>query len=394
MYDIGVAITGTGFMGPAHTEALRRIGVRVAGILGSSPEKSARFAAQHGLPKAYNNFEEILADPEVQAVHLTTPNRWHYATAKAALLAGKHVLCEKPLTMTSAESAELVQLARSVKLAAGVNYNYRYYPTSLEARARVQRGDLGEIFSIVGGYVQDWLLYPTDYNWRVLESEGGKLRAVADIGTHWLDLVQTITGLKVAAVCADLRTVFPTRQRPQGEVETFSGKVNQQQATIPVEITTEDMGGVMLRFDNGARGMLWVSQLTAGRKNGLRYEIAGAQNALWFEGERPNELWIGHRDRPNELLYKDPGLMDSTARRYIDYPGGHNEGYPDSFKMLFRSFYDYIAAGDFDAPPHFPTFEEGHREIVLCEAILRSAADQRWVDVDYEIADDDIEITG
>ena len=173
MYDIGVAITGTGFMGPAHTEALRRLGVRVEGVLGSSPAKSAQFAVQQGIPKGYSSFEEILADPKVQAIHITTPNRWHYATVKAALLAGKHVLCEKPLTMTAAESAELVQLARSVKLAAGVNYNYRFYPTSLEARARVQSGQVGEIFSVVGGYVQDWLLYPTDYNWRVLESEGG-----------------------------------------------------------------------------------------------------------------------------------------------------------------------------------------------------------------------------
>jgi predicted dehydrogenase len=379
MYDIGVAITGTGFMGPAHTEALRRLGVRVEGILGSSPEKSRRFAEQHGLPKAYADFDEILADPSVQAVHITTPNRWHYETTKAALLAGKHVLCEKPLTMNSHESAALVELAKGAKLAAGVNYNYRFYPTSLEARQRVRSGALGEVFSIFGNYVQDWLLYPTDYNWRVLASEGGELRAVADIGTHWMDLVQSITGLQIEAVFADLRTVYPVRQRPKGEVETFSGKVQEQQATEATSITTEDMGTVLLRFKGGARGTLWVSQLTAGRKNCLRYEIAGANDAIWFDGERPNELWIGHRNRPNELLYKDPGLMDVAVRPYIAYPGGHNEGYPDSFKMCFKAFYDYIAAGDFDAPPFFPTFAEGHHEILLCEAILRSNQEQRWV---------------
>jgi predicted dehydrogenase len=381
MYDIGVAITGTGFMGPAHTEALRRLGIRVVGILGSSVAKSQRFADEHGLPKAYRTFDEILADKEVQAIHITTPNRWHYDTTKAALLAGKHVLCEKPLTMNSRESAELVALARQVKLAAGVNYNYRFYPTSLEARARVRSGGVGEVFSIFGNYVQDWLLYPTDYNWRVLASEGGKLRAVADIGTHWMDLVQSITGLSIAAVFADLRTVYPVRQRPKGEVETFSAKVQQQQATESIDIETEDMGAVLLRFHGGARGVLWVSQLTAGRKNCLRYEIAGSKDAIWFDGERPNELWIGHRNQPNEQLYKDPGLMDAAVRPYIGYPGGHNEGYPDSFKMCFKAFYDYIAAGDFEATPFFPTFEEGHREILLCEAILRSNEAQRWVEL-------------
>jgi predicted dehydrogenase len=366
-------------MGPTHTEALRRLGVRVVGVLASSPAKSRAFAERMNIPKAYANFDEILADKEVQAVHLTTPNRWHFETAKAALLAGKHVMCEKPLAMTTQESAALVELAASVKLAAGVNYNYRFYPVCLEARERAQRGDLGKIYSIVGGYVQDWLLYPTDYNWRVLASEGGKLRALADIGTHWLDLVQSITGLQVEALCADLNTVHTTRQRPKGEVETFSAKVQQIQATETIPIETEDMGGVMLRFQGGARGMLWVSQLTAGRKNHLHFEIAGAEQALWFDGEKPNELWIGQRNTPNGYMIKDPGLMGETARRYTAYPGGHSEGYPDSFKMCFKAFYDYIAAGDFSAQPFFPTFADGHREIVLCEAILRSHEEQRWV---------------
>ncbi len=386
MYDIGVALTGTGFMGPAHSEALLRLGVRVQGALGSTLAKSQAFAQRMGLPKAYASFDEILADTDVQAVHLTTPNRWHFETAKAALLAGKHVMCEKPLAMTTIESTELVELAKSVKLAAGVNYNYRFYPICLEARERARKGDLGPIYSVVGGYVQDWLLYPTDYNWRVLASEGGKLRAVADIGTHWLDLVQSITGLEVEALCADLHTVHPIRQRPKSEVETFSAKVQQVNAsesitTEKINIETEDMGGVMLRFKGGARGMLWVSQLTAGRKNRLSFEIAGANQALWFDGEKPNELWIGNRNSPNGYLIKDPGLMGETARRYTAYPGGHSEGYPDSFKMCFKAFYDYIAAGDFSATPFFPTFEEGHREIVLCEAILKSHEEQRWVTV-------------
>lgn len=381
MQSIGVAVTGTGFMGPTHIEALRRLGIPVVGVMGSSPAKSRDFAERMGIPNAYDDFDELLADPAVQAVHLTTPNRWHFETAKAALLAGKHVLCEKPLAMNSQESAELTELAASVKLAAGVNYNYRFYPICLDARERVRRGDLGDIHSIVGGYVQDWLLYPTDYNWRVLASEGGKLRAVADIGTHWLDLVQSITGLEVESLCADLHTVHTSRQRPTGEVETFSGKVQDVSATETIPIDTEDLGGVLLRFSNGARGQLWVSQVTAGRKNRLSFEIGGAEQALWFDGENPNELWIGQRNRPNGFLIKDPGLLAESARRYTAYPGGHAEGYPDSFKMCFSAFYDYIAAGDFSAPPFFPTFADGHREIVLCEAILRSHEEQRWVTI-------------
>jgi predicted dehydrogenase len=377
----GVVVVGTGFIGPAHTEALRRLGLTVTGILGSTPEKSRRAATALGLAKGYASFDEVLADPGVQSVHLATPNRLHYSMAKAALQAGKHVLCEKPLAMNSTESAELVELTRNAKVAAGVNYNMRFYPLCLEVRERIRRGDLGAIYSVQGSYVQDWLLYPTDYNWRVLAEEGGALRAVADIGTHWLDLIQSVTGRAVEAVFADLHTVHPVRRRPRGEVETFSGKIDRPDATDPIEIATEDLGAILLRFRGGARGSLFVSQATAGRKNCLRYEIAGASAAMAWNSEAPNELWIGHRDRPNELLLKDPGLLSDAVRPYVGYPGGHNEGYPDSFKQCFRAFYDYIRAGDFSAPKPFPTFADGHQEIRLCDAILESHRKQAWVSV-------------
>jgi predicted dehydrogenase len=206
------------------------------------------------------------------------------------------------------------------------------------------------------------------------------LRAVADIGTHWLDLVQTITGLKVVAVCADLKTIHPLRLRPSGEVETFSGKVSKITATDKVDIRTEDCGAILLKFDNGASGNLWVSQATAGRKNCLRYEIAGAKSALYWNSEEPNVLWLGYRDKPNELLVRDPGLLDEIVRPYANYPGGHNEGFPDTFKQCFRAFYSYIAKGDMNAR-QFPTFEDGHHEIVLCEAILKSHQEQRWIEI-------------
>ncbi len=381
MYNIGVAVIGAGFIGPVHVEALQRLGVPVVGILAATPEETRGAAAKLGLAKAYTSLDDLLADPAVQVVHITTPNRYHFEMASAALRAGKHVLCEKPLAMNSTESAALVSLARETGRAAGVNYNVRFYPLCLEARDMARRGDLGDVYSICGSYVQDWLFYPTDYNWRVLAEEGGALRAVADIGTHWLDLIQFITGLEVEAVCADLKTVHPIRQRPKGEVQTFKGKEEQIVATESVAITTEDYGGVMLRFRGGGRGMLWTSQVTAGRKNCLRFEIAGSKQALSWCSESPNELWIGHRERANESLIRDPGLLSAYARGFINYPGGHNEGFPDTFKQIYRAYYDYIAAGDFAAPPTFPTFADGHREIVLCEAILKSHVEGRWVDV-------------
>lgn len=379
------AVVGTGFIGPVHVEGLRRAGVRVAGILGSSAEKSAVAATQLAIPRGYASFDEVLDDDSVQAVHLATPNRLHFPQAAAALQAGKHVLCEKPLAMTSHESAKLVHIAAKCGLAAGVAYNIRFYPLCHEAAARIGRGSIGEVLHVTGSYVQDWLLYDTDFNWRVLAEDGGELRAVADIGTHWLDLVQFITGQRVVAVFADLRTVHDIRKRPSGGVETFSGKQESAAGKLePVGISTEDCGCVMLRFENGANGSLWVSQTTAGRKNCLGFEIAGSQQALAWNSEQPNNLWIGHRDKPNESLIRDPAIMDGSASQYSNYPGGHNEGFPDTFKQLFRSFYGYIHAGDFSAPPPFPTFADGHHEIQLCEVIRRSHRQQRWITVGDE----------
>jgi predicted dehydrogenase len=378
---LSAVVVGTGFIGPVHVEGLRRAGVHVAGIVGSSPEKSQLAAEQLGLPQGYATLDDVLADPTVDSVHLATPNRLHFAQAAAVLRAGKHVLCEKPLAMTSYETADLVRIATESARAAGVAYNIRFYPLCHEAAARVADGSLGKILHVTGSYVQDWLLYDSDFNWRVLAEDGGNLRAVADIGTHWLDLVQFIVGRKVSAVCADLRTVHATRQRPGGGVETFSGKGSAPRKTEPIAVSTDDCGCVMLRFDNGANGCLWVSQTTAGRKNCLRYEIAGSQQSFAWNSEVPNELWIGHRDRPNEMLIRDPALMSASARAIASYPGGHNEGFPDTFKQLFRSFYGYVAAGDFTAPPPFPTFADGHREVLLCEAVLRSAREGRWVEV-------------
>ena len=382
MSTIQAAVIGSGFIGPVHVEALRRVGIPVAGILDADPVRSREAAALLGLPKAYASLDELLADDQVQSIHIAVPNRFHYDMTKKALAKGKHVLCEKPLAMDSRESAELVKLAAQSGCAAGVNYNIRYYPLCVEAAEQTRGGQLGRLLHVTGSYVQDWLVYDTDFNWRVLADEGGALRAIADIGTHWLDLIHAVTGLEVASVCADLSTIHPQRQRPTGVVETFSGRGAAPAATEPVPVDTEDYGCVLLRFRGGAHGCVFVSQVTAGRKNCLRFEIAGARQALAWNSESPNELWLGSRDRPNQVLMRDPALMSDRARHFTGYPGGHTEGFPDTFKQCFRDFYQYIAQGDMTLPPPFPTFADGHREILLCEAILKSHREQRWVDVE------------
>lgn len=375
------AVVGTGFIGPVHVEALQRAGVHVAGIVGSSPEKSAAAAEALGLDRGYESLEEVLADDAVNVVHLATPNQLHFAQASAVLNAGKHVMCEKPLAMNSHESAELVKLAKSSGLVAGVAYNIRFYPLCREAAQRVSSRSIGDAFHVHGSYVQDWLLKSADFNWRVEAEAGGELRAVADIGTHWLDLMQFVLGQKIVAVCADLQTVHPQRSKPIGGAETFSGSSGRPKDVETVEIKTEDAGCVMLKFEDGARGSIYVSQTTAGRKNCLRFEIAGSDQSLAWNSESPNSLWIGNRDRPNESLIRDPGNLSDFASQYSNYPGGHNEGFPDTFKQMFRAFYGYISAGDYSAEPTFATFDDGHREILLCEAILTSHRNQSWTNV-------------
>lgn len=380
---IQTVILGTGFMSWVHLDALRRIGIPVTGMLGSSKPKSEAAAQQHGLPKVYASLDDVLADSAVSCIHVCTPNRSHFEIVSRALQAGKHVLCEKPLAMNSQESAELARLAgRYPEQGTCVNYNIRFYPLCAEVRSRLQGEDSGSVFHVNGSYVQDWLLKSGDYNWRVLADEGGELRAVADIGTHWLDLISWMTGLRITSVCADLMTVHPVRSRPRGEIVTFADKEPDAHPDerFSVPITTDDYGAILLRFENGARGTLHVSQVTAGRKNCLRFEVSGASTSYLWNSESPNELWLGYRDRANELLTRDPALLSLSARQHAAYPGGHNEGYADSFRACFRAFYDRLQQSDFTDPP-YPTFADGHREIQICEAILKSHQTRQWVNV-------------
>ena len=378
-----VAVVGTGFIGPVHIEALRRLAIHVRGILAVNEEQTREAAARLTLEVAYPDFQTILDDPAVEAVHIATPNKLHFEMAKRAIEAGKHVVCEKPLAMNAVESAELVRVAQAhPQQVCAVNYNIRFYPVVQHARALVQSGAIGDIYTVRGAYLQDWLMYDTDWNWRLQPDEGGSLRAIGDIGTHWMDLMAFVSGLRVESLLADLNTVVPTRKRPRQAVATIKGKEQSGPAEYDnVAIQTEEWGAVLFHYAGGARGLLNVSQVNAGRKNQLTFEIAGSNGALGWDSERPNELWIGHRERPNEILLKDPSLLDEAARRYADYPGGHNEGFPDTFKQLYKAVYGYIAAGDYSAPKPYPTFEDGHHEVVLCESILASHQQRQWVDV-------------
>lgn len=373
------AIVGLGFVGRAHLEALRRLGIAIEGILGSSPERTKTAAESLGLPRAYESLEELAADETVQVVHLCTPNYLHFPESSQLLRAGKQVLCEKPLTLDSRESATLVSLLKEKNLVGGVTYNLRYYPLCQEARALIRKGVIGEVRLVHGSFLQDWLLFPTDWNWRLESKQGGELRAVSDIGTHWLDLMVWMTGSEVSELCADLATVLLTRQKPKGRVESFQkAEVGQ---TEEVLISTDDYASVLLHFENDAHGVMTVSQVSPGRKARLWFEIDGSKASLAFDSETPNTLWIGRREQASEVMPKDPALQSPESRGYAAYPAGHAEGYPDTFVQLFKDFYKYVATGDFRAPRSFPTFETGHRELVLCEAIAESAQKKAWVTV-------------
>jgi predicted dehydrogenase len=380
-----VAVVGTGFIGPVHVEALKRLNINVKGILGSSLSKSQDAAISLGLPIAYASFEDILNDSELTAVHITSPNHLHVTQARTVLEAGKHVICEKPLALNTQETAELVEVARNhPQQVAAVNYNIRYYPLMIHARDVVASGELGEIYTITGCYVQDWLLKDTDWNWRLEPGKGGALRAVGDIGTHWMDLVSFVTGQRVTRVLADLETFVKTRKKPVGSIATFTGKLAEEQADAQydaVDVETEDYGAVLFHYASGARGLMNVSQVSAGRKNQLRLEVAGSKGSLAWDSETPNQLWLGHRDKGNEIIIKDPALVSEGAQGFINYPGGHTEGFPDTFKQLYRDIYGYIAQGDFELPKPFPTFTDGHMEVLLCEKILESHQQRAWRDV-------------
>jgi len=378
--DVGAAVIGTGFIGTVHVEALRRIGVNVRGVLGSTPERGAVRAEALGVPRAYDTLVDLLADPTVHVVHVTSPNDLHVSQTKAILAVGRHVVCEKPLAMTADGSAELVALAAESGVVNATNFNIRYYPLNQQARETIAAGTIGDVRLVTGRYFQDWLLHDSDWNWRLQPDRGGALRAVGDIGSHWMDLLTYITGQHISEVMADLTTFIQTRNEPAGPVESFS--TERSTDTVARDIATEDTATILLRFDGGARGAVSISQISPGRKNSLQYEIDGSEAALAWDSEQPDQAWIGHRDRPNEILIRNPALMGPAGQAASALPGGHVEGFFDTFCAHFRAVYADVIAGAPSSRPGYPTFADGHDEMLVGDAIARSAREGRWVSVD------------
>ncbi|MFP7442913.1 Gfo/Idh/MocA family oxidoreductase [Bacillus infantis] len=386
MKKIKVGVIGTGFIGPTHIEAVRRLGfVEVVGVATSSFEKAKEAAAELGLAKAYSDYREMLADPEIEVVHNCTPNHLHFSINKEIILAGKHVLSEKPLAMTSQESAVLLELAKKHGVVHGINFNYRQMASVQNIEKMVAGSDFGPIHLVHGSYLQDWLLYETDYNWRLAPEIGGKTRAISDIGSHWCDTVQYVTGKQIVEVFADMGTVYPVRKKTQSSVSTFAEQ--SVEAYEDVEIKTEDYASVLVRFEDGAKGVFTVSQVSAGRKNRLSFQIDGSKSSAFWNQEEPEKVWIGHRDKPNELLLADPSLFRPEASSAIHHPGGHNEGWPDGLKNMMLYFYSFIRDGkDLKVDkPNFATFEDGHLLMCITDAILESHEQQKWVKVKVEL---------
>ncbi len=384
MNRIRTAVIGTGFMGRVHLEALRRVeNVDVVEIAATSQDKGRAAAAGFNVLNATGDWRDVMADPSIDAVHVATPNVSHYEITKAALTAGKHVLCEKPLAMNVAEAQELTDLVAAKKLRGGLCHNLRYYPMVQQMRSMREAGDFGEILVVQGTYSQDWMLYESDWNWRVDPKVSGPSRVMADIGSHFFDMAEHVSGLKVTEVCSDLQIFHPTRKQPKGGGESFSGKLGSAGETVDTKVVTEDFGATLFRMgQNGkdrARGTMTASQVSAGRKNGLVMEIYGTKGGASWSQERPEELWLGHRDAPNQILLKDPSLLDEKARGFADYPGGHAEGYPDTFKQLFRRFYASIA--DASLTPDYPVLADGLRQMKILDAELASHKSRAWVSV-------------
>src|SRR5208282_887594 len=377
---IRTAVLGTGFMGRVHLEALRRVEfVEAAAIAGRNAEAARRLGAGFSIATIATDYRDVLRDPAIDAVHICTPNAQHFPIAKEALQAGKHVICEKPLATSVEEGEELVALAVRQGVRNCVCHNLRYYPMVQQMRRMCEAGDLGDILVVQGTYSQDWLLYDTDWNWRVETKAGGPSRCMADIGSHWFDMAEHVTGLRVKSLCADLQTFHPTRKQPKHSVETFANKLLGPEDYIETPVDTEDFGAVIFRMGERARGSVTASQVSAGRKNRLSIEIYGTKSSVAWDQERPDELWAGHRDAGNQIFIKDPSLLKPAARGFADLPGGHSEGYDDTFKQVFRRFYASIGAPS--AVPEYPQFVDGLRQLKILDAEIQSDRTRGWADV-------------
>ena len=373
--DIGAAVVGTGFIAGVHAGAIRRLGARLRGVLGSSAER----ARAMGAPRLYASLDELLADDGVRVVHVASPNHLHHEQVMAVIAAGRHVVCEKPLAVTVEQAAQMAAAAEASGFVCAVCYNIRFYPLNQHAHAMVADGVLGEPRLVTGHYHQDWLSRDTDWNWRLVRGEAGPTRAVGDIGTHWVDLTSFVTGMRPVEVMADLATFIPVRHEPTGPTETFAAAGGE---TRPREIDTEDAATILLRYPNGARGAVTVSQVSPGRKNSLRWDVAGAEGSAAWDSETPDHLFLGRREGPNALLQRDPALMNAAGAAAARLPGGHVEGFADTFAALFAQVYGDVMAGGRRAESTYAGFADGRWEVAFCDAVVASVRRGRWTRIE------------
>jgi len=377
---VKTAILGSGFMGRVHLETLCRLGfVEVAAIVTADLDQANRIAEEYGVERVETDYRKVLADPEIQVVHICTPTAMHEHMIKDTLKAGKHILSEKPLATSVRGAQEIVDLAKQAGVRNCTNHTLRFYPLVQQMRRMREAGELGEIIAIQGTYAQDYLLYDNDWNWRLDSKDSGPSCAMADIGSHFCDMIEYVTGLRISRLCADLNTTHKVRRRPTGWVETFTGAMSKPQEYVEQTVDTEDYGAVMLRLGEKARGCFTAGQVFCGRKNHLVVEIYGSKGAVGWDQERPEELWIGNRDAYNGILLKDPSLVKPEVRAFADFPAGHAEGYPDTFKNVFRRFYKSVE--DPAVTPEYPQFVDGLRQLKVIEAEIASSQKQGWVDV-------------
>ena len=379
MKKIRVGVIGTGFIGAVHVETLQRLGnidvVAIADVNDPQEKAQALF-----VEKGYADYKKMIEAENLDAVHICTPNVLHYEQAMFAMRHGVHIMCEKPLTTSLGLARELNEFAREQGLFCAINFMIRYNPMVMQIKQMIEHNDVGRIFSIHGSYLQDWLYYDTDYNWRLEPDVSGESRAFADIGSHWIDMVEYTTGLRVTEVLADFATFYPVRKKPNKPIETYAGMSLKPEDYDTVPITTEDYVALLFHFDSGAHGSCVISQMYAGRKNQTILSIGGSKCALHWDSESANDLWVGHRSAFNQTVVKDPSILYQPTREIISYPGGHGEGFADTFKHHFRDFYRAVERGSVDQTT-FATFSDGAREMALAEAIVKSAKSKSWTEI-------------
>ncbi|HUC93903.1 MAG TPA: Gfo/Idh/MocA family oxidoreductase [Paenibacillus sp.] len=384
MEPIKVGVIGIGFSAGFHIESLRRLPhVEIVAISGSTLEKAQEAAARHGIPAAYGEYHELINDERVEVVHNCTPNVLHYEINEAVMLAGKDLLSEKPLAINAKESRKLRELAEQVDTVSGVCLNYRHFPLVVQAKSMLASGEYGKPHLVTGSYLQDWLLYKTDYSWRLEPEKNGPSRAMADIGSHWCDTLQFVLGSRIVSVMADLQSLYPRRSKPVGSVTTF-GKA-EHELTEELDIKTEDSGSVLVHFENGVSGAFTVSQVSAGRKNKLEFEISARDASLYWDQENPNKLWMGRRNKANHELMRDPSLLMPDAAALAHMPGGHEEGWPEGMKNLLIDFYNEVMRKrrgvEIEGTPMFATIAEGHHLMQIIDAVLESNLTRQWVHI-------------